>query len=127
MLLAKTIRSPSGAKYGAKFAAPFAVSWRLPDPSAFMTQISMRLGRTRSGEERAVVGDLLGRGRVMRAVDDLHRREERAAVVADLVGQPAHVPAVRVHRVEIEVAVPHRREHDPRTIAAERRLGVVAR
>ena len=41
------IRLPSVVKKGAKLALPFFVTWRLSEPSAFATQISIFVGRTR--------------------------------------------------------------------------------
>ena len=43
----KIIRLPSGKKYGPKLALPLLVTWRLFDPSAFITQISSTVGRIR--------------------------------------------------------------------------------
>ena len=60
------------------------------------------------GEQRAVGVERLA-GRTRGAPDDLRavRREERAAVVTGRVGQAAHVAAVGVHAVEVEIAVAH--------------------
>ena len=66
------------------------------------------------GEERLVVIDLGRIGGMTCAVDDLGAvgRVEGTAVVTDLVGQADDVGAVEIHRVDVEVAVAHRREDD---------------
>ena len=52
-------------------------------------------------------------------------REERAAVVARGVRQPADVGAVDVHRVELEIAILERREDNCLAVGRERSLGGV--
>ena len=74
-----------------------------------------------------VLLDELWIGRVRAAIDDhlVVGRKERTAVVARLIGQPANVLAVRVHRVKLEVAVTLASEDDLFTIRRDGRLGVV--
>src|SRR5439155_16953768 len=62
------------------------------------------------------------------AVDDplAVGREERAAVVALGVGDPARILAVGVHEVDLGVAVAERGEDDPGAVGRIAGLGVVA-
>ena len=64
----------------------------------------------------------------MRAIDDLLAvvRPEWTTVVAEFVRQPAHVLAVGVHRVDVEIAVAHRSEDELLAVERDRRFGVVA-
>ena len=102
------MRLPSGKKYGAKLALFRFVTCRLFDPSAFITQISSTVGRIRFCLSSArVVGFLFFSLRMISAIDDLFAvvRPERAAVVTEFVRQPPHIPAVRIHRVDVEIAI----------------------
>ncbi len=79
-------------------------------------------------EEAAVLGEVLGARGARRAVDEPLAvvAEEGAAVVAGCRRQPLDVASVRRHRIEVEVAVSHRREDDPASVRRDRRLRVVA-
>ena len=52
-------------------------------------------------------------------------REERASIVADLLRQAADVSPIQVHRIEIQIAVPHRGEDDRLAVRRDRRLGII--
>ena len=129
MFDAKIIRLPSGKKYGPKFALPLLVTWRLFDPSAFITQISSVVGRIRFCFSRfGVIGFLLIRLRMISAIDDLLAvvRPEWTTIVTEFVRQPAHVLAVGVHRVDVEIAVTHRSENEFLAVERDRCFRVVA-
>src|SRR5205085_9615057 len=49
-------------------------------------------------------------------------REERTAIVAWCAREPAHVRAVDVHRVDVEISVFERREHDGPAVRRQRSL-----
>ena len=53
-------------------------------------------------------------------------REERATVVAGLIGEPRESRTVHAHLVEVDIAVALAREHEPLAVRAQRALGVVA-
>ena len=66
--------------------------------------------------------------RMVRAIDDplAVRRKRRTTVVAEFVGQLFHVLAIGIHRVNIEIAIAHRSEHDLLPVERNRRFGIVA-
>ena len=75
-----------------------------------------------------VVGDLLGRLRMLRAVDDLFSviGPERAAVVTQFVRELLHVCAVGIHGEDIEVAVTRGGENDVLAVARDGGFRVIA-
>ena len=89
-------------------------------------QVHLRRAHEILREQPAVLGQPGGVRRVVRPVADPLPvvREEGAAVVARLVREPRESRAVRVHLVDLEVAVPHRGEDDPPAVHRERGLGV---
>ena len=80
--------------------------------------------------QKVSVARAVGRGGgVVRAVHDelAVGREERSAVIAEGVGQPAQAGAVGAHRVDVEIAVPQRGEDDRAAVGRQRAFRVVAR
>ena len=65
-------------------------------------------------EQRLVVGEFLVGARARGAPDDALSvtRVEGAPVVAQLVGDASDVAPVRIHGVDVQVSVSHRREDD---------------
>src|SRR3990172_3355290 len=78
-------------------------------------------------EEVPVVLEFAGGGGVVGAIDDLPAvgRPPRPAVVARLVRELADVGPIHVHRIDVEVPVLERREHDPATVGREHAFGGV--
>ena len=112
----KMIFLPSGEKNGAKLAPPSEVTW--PQAAAVgVHHEDLERGRPPEpvAKQRPVVVELWTRRERAAAEDDLRAvgREERPAVGPDTVGQPLHVAAVGVHRVDLHVAVAHAGEDDP--------------
>jgi len=83
---------------------------------------------TRLPSQRAVLVELLAWLRPRGAPDDLAAvgAEEGAAVVAGRVGQPAHVFAVRIHTVQLEISVANRGEDDRAVLRADSALRIVS-
>ena len=120
----------AAGRYGAKLAAPFAVTAWSFVPSAFM--IADLEGPRRIGVAREVLPvarQVLGRrqgGRPGRR-SSCRRRRRRRRRRSPGVGHALHVRAVGVHRVDLEVAVAGGREDDRLAVGRDRGLGVVRR
>src|SRR5208283_4704168 len=80
-------------------------------------------------EEVLVVLDLLGRLRMLGAVDDFLAvvRPKRAAIIAEFVGELLHIAAVGVHGVNVQVAIAGGGENDVLAVARDGGFCVVAR
>ena len=80
-------------------------------------------------EQVLILVDLRLIGGMRRPVDDAFavRREERSAVVADLVRQPPGLRAIEIHGIEIQVSVFHGRPDDRLTVRRHSRFRIVAR
>ena len=80
-------------------------------------------------DQRPIVGRIRCRLRMPGAIHDLLAvgGKERAAIVAECVRQACNVRAVHAHRVDIEVAVAQRREHDRGAIRRQRAFRIVVR
>ena len=80
-------------------------------------------------QQTRVVGFCFIRFRVMSAIDDLLAvvRPEWTTIVTEFVRQAPHVLAVGIHRVDVEIAIAHRREDKLLAVQRDRCFCVVAR
>src|SRR5271163_190811 len=79
-------------------------------------------------EEVLVILDFLGRLGMLGAIDDFRTvvGPERAAIVAEFIGQLLHVAAIRVHGENVQIAIAGGGENDVLAIAGDGRFRVVA-
>src|ERR1041385_8434496 len=101
---------PSGRKKGAKFGCAvvrylaLVFSVRIHHPKLQIARTDQPLG-----QQRLIILDLPRCFWVLSAIDDLFAviREERAAIIAELMRELADMTAISVHRENVKIAVAH--------------------